>query len=97
MAVVWYPFTRFTDVHGHLSWVLLGCPCLEHRDYGKWNKGQLLAPETGTEAAPVELFGFHKAKQIIQTVHDQEANFYIRRDDCAMRLIITIADNTIQG
>ena len=99
----------FTGPDGHLSWALLGCPCLEYREQKQCQSGQPLAPSeqlsgpaaattaTDCHAGHEELFGFHKAKQIVQTVHSQESKFHIHRDDRAMRLITSIADNAIQG
>ena len=101
----------FTDSQGHLSWALLGCACLEYTEnaqiaslaaaFGAGQAASAASPAAisgSAEPGSEELFGFfRKAKQLVQAVHSQETAYHIDRDDRAMRLITTVADNAIQG
>ena len=96
----------FTDSQGHLSWALLGCPCLEYTDkeqiaslaaaFGAGQAASAASPAAISGAAQIVLF-FTKERQVGQTVHPLEKTYHIDRDDRAMRLITTVADNAIQG
>ena len=44
-----------------------------------------------------DMFGFHQAPQIIRAVHAVEENVHLFRDDRAFRMVLTVADQTIQG
>ena len=78
----------YTSTTGRLSWALLGCPCLEYIPDAA--SGQPLA--TGEQC-----FGFHKAKQLVKIVHSTEKSYHIQRLDRKMRLVVTVADQAIQG
>ena len=78
----------YTSATGQLSWALLGCPCLEY--ISEAASRQPLA--TGEQC-----FGFHKAKQLVKIVHSTEKSYHIQRLDRKMRLVVTVADQAIQG
>ena len=89
----------YTNPNGQLSWALLGCPCLEYRQaaFGAdKSQGETKTAASGASSHD-DLFGFHKAPQLVTTVHNLEKTFHITRDDRAMRLISTVADNAVQG
>ena len=44
-----------------------------------------------------QCFGFHKAKQLVKIVHDTEKSYHIYTRDRSLRLVITVADQAIQG
>ena len=86
-----------TTCEGKLSWALLGCPCLEraHESQQRVDCGTGTAAAVG--AALPRWFGFHTADQLIKTVHRVEESFGLCRSDRAFRLLVTVADQAIQG
>ncbi len=80
----------FTTCEGKLSWALLGCPCLERII----ESGE---QDVAVGTAPRRFFGFHSADQLIKTVHRVEESFRLGRSDRAFRLLVTVADQAIQG
>ena len=84
----------YTNDCGEISWALLGCPCLEAPTKTKAADGAIQGRASGT-AEP--FFGFHKSPQMVKTVHDVEARYGFLRDDRALRVVATIADQAIQG
>ena len=42
-------------------------------------------------------FGFHKAAQIVQSVHQVEHTHHISKRDRQFRMVVTVADQAIQG
>ena len=80
----------YTSCNGKLAWALLGSPCLECVDLEA-------TAAVGAASSERTLFGFHKAPQLVRTVHRLERSFFIHRDDRAWRLAVTVADQAIQG
>ena len=79
----------YTNSQGNLAWALLGMPCLEYRH-----------EETAIGVPPAtqpEWFGFHKAPQIVRSVHQVEAAHHIGKADRQLRVVLTVADQAIQG
>ena len=88
----------YTTCEGKLAWALLGCPCLEHVASDKAAVGA--EKSAAVNANPQKLkrwFGFHSAEQLVSTVHRVEDSFNICRADRAFRLVVTVADQAIQG
>ena len=81
----------FTRDDGTISWCLLGCPCLEAN----------LGCANAANGAPLnthgQIFGAHKAPQMVRTVHALEHSYAMHRDDRAVRLVLSVADQAIQG
>jgi hypothetical protein len=77
----------YTTVEGKLSWSLLDCPCLENIE----------TSQVAVGTAPKRWFGFHSAEQMINVVHTVEKSFHLAREDRAFRLLVTVADQAIQG
>ena len=82
----------YTNGSGEVSWALLGSPCLENLNECKDSAGQAAA-----NGATETFFGFHKSPQMVRTVHQLEATYGFHRDDRALRVVSTIADQAIQG
>ena len=89
----------YTTCEGKLSWALLDCPCLEH-----FPRKEAAAVGAGKEAAAVgartdttRWFGLHSGEQLINTVHRVERSYNLHRADRAFRLVVTVADQAIQG
>jgi hypothetical protein len=80
----------YTTCAGKLAWPLLDCPCLENIQTSQ-DKGVAV----GT--VPKRWFGFHSAEQMIKVVHKVEKSFRIAQEDRAFRLLVTVADQAIQG
>ena len=78
----------YTNSQGMISWLLLGCPCMEASKLADTKQ-----VANGTE----QIFGFHKANRMVGVVHALETRYHIGRDDRAARLALTVADQAIQG
>ena len=87
----------YTTREGKLSWALLGCPCLEHIAPPGNNAAAVGAENAAVGANTKRWFGLHSADQLISTVHRVEDSFYLRRDDRAFRLAVTVDDQAIRG
>ena len=88
----------YTTCEGKLAWALLGCPCLENVASDKAAVGA--EKSAAVNSTPQQLkrwFGFHSAEQRVGTVHRVEDSFNICRADRAFRLVVTVADQAIQG
>ena len=86
----------YTNSQGHLAWALLGMPCLEYRQ----EETAIGVPETAIGVPPAtepEWFGFHKAPQIVRSVHRVEAAHHIGKADRQLRVVVSMADQAIQG
>ena len=86
----------YTTSQGNLSWALLGCPCLEYRE-DEARPSEASTAASGADIGWKEVFGFHKAAQLVYAVHELEKSYNISRNDRALRIITTVADNAIQG
>ena len=89
----------YTTTEGKLSWALLGCPCLEYTTPKHQQEAALGASqhEAAVGATPKRWFGLHSAEQLVDTVHREEKSFHMDRSDRAYRLLVTVADQAIQG
>jgi hypothetical protein len=81
----------YTRGDGTISWCLSGCPCLEA------NLGCANAVNGAPLSTHGQIFGAHKAPQMVRTVHALENSYCIHRDDRAVRLVLSVADQAIQG
>lgn len=77
------------NTNGELAWALIGIPCLEYRA----EKTAIGVPNP----ACATFFGFHKATQIVQSVHHVEHSHHIYKRDRQFRMAVTVADQAIQG
>jgi len=81
----------YTRDDGTISWCSSGCPCLEaNLEFASTANGVPLN-------AHGQIFGAHKAPQMVRTVHALEHSYCIDRDDRAVRLVLSVADQAIQG
>ena len=64
-------------------------PCLEYR-----HEETAIGVHPATEP---EWFGFHKAPQMVRTVHQVEAAQHFWKADRQLRVVATVADQAIQG
>ena len=85
----------YTNSDGILSWALLGCPALEASVNSAEAANGTPMSENAAENATV--FGFHKAPRMVYTVHELENKYHIFRDDRNARVVVTCADQAIQG
>jgi hypothetical protein len=90
----------YTNTKGALSWALAGCPCLEYVEVGSGSSVQAVGCASSQGASSQNVsnnFGFHKAPQIVKSVHQVEEALGIKRDDRAWRVVCTVGDQAIQG
>ena len=84
----------YTSSDGKLSWALLDCPCLAHIGSSQSSEGKGVAVE---RIATRRWFGFHSAEHMIKLVHRVEQSFHLTQPDRSYRLLVTVADQAIQG
>ena len=100
MTTIMRVIHMYTTCECKLSWVLLDCPCLEHIGEAARSTAAVGTAATGTAAVGAHTtrwFGFHSAKQLINTVHRVEASIDLSRADRAFRIDATVVGQAIQG
>ena len=78
-----------TSSEGALTWSLLGCPCSEQIPSA--------VGEQSTASGSTRWFGLHSGEHLVRKVHHVEESFHLHRADRGYRLVVSMADQAIQG